>query len=312
MTDAAAGAAVPRPEVAPFVARPPGSLEEATNAADAAAAHWGLGRPQLLRIGSNAIFAAGEEVILRVFHPSAPADQAIWLAGEMTRRGVRVPHVMRDAPFDVGDLSVVAVQRIAEQGSVDWAEVGEMVARVHTIEPVEVAGRYPLPWCASFPWWDFDTLLARTASLIDGHARTALRAAVERHLPVLRAARAGGVSVVCHGDIHPGNVLATAEGMVLLDWDLLCRGPIGWDHGPLMTWTQRWGGRPGIYEEFAAGYGRSLRGQPVAEAIAELRLVAATLMRVLAEEGNTESESEAARRLRWWRGEPDAPQWRAQ
>ena len=113
MTDAAAGAAVPRPEVAPFVARPPGSLEEATNAADAAAAHWGLGRPQLLRIGSNAIFAAGEEVILRVFHPSAPADQAIWLAGEMTRRGVRVPHVMREEDRGHAAMAQLALDRVA-------------------------------------------------------------------------------------------------------------------------------------------------------------------------------------------------------
>ena len=40
--------------------------------------------------------------------------------------------------------------------------------------------------------------------------------------------------------------------------------------------------RGGEYEEFASGYGASLRGDPAAEAFAELRLVAATLMRVKA------------------------------
>jgi Ser/Thr protein kinase RdoA (MazF antagonist) len=88
--------------------------------------------------------------------------------------------------------------------------------------------------------------------------------------------------VVCHGDVHPGNVIQSADGPVLLDWDLLCRGPAAWDHAPLMTWTERWGGEPGIYEAFAEGYGRSMRGDLVAQAIAELRLVAATLMRLLA------------------------------
>lgn len=312
--------------VNPFVAGPPESLDHAVAAATRAAEHWGLPAPALLRMGSNAIFAVGDEVILRVCRPSAPATQAIWLAGEMARRGVRVPRMVRDGPFVVADLAVLAVERVVEAGPVDWSEVGEMVARVHTIEPSAVAGRYPLPWAGSFPWWDFEALLRLVDGAIDEPALRALRASVDRHLPVLRAARHGAL-VVCHGDVHPGNVIASTDGTVLIDWDLLCRGPVGWDHGPLMTWTERWGGPPGMYEAFAAGYGRSLRGEPVAEAIAELRLVAATLMRVLARPrppagvapgepasaGAADSpEDEAALRLRWWRGDPDAPTWRAQ
>ena len=55
-----------------------------------------------------------------------------------------------------------------------------------------------------------------------------------------------------------------------------------------------------------------MRGDPVAEAIAELRLVAATLMRVRAPQSNPSAYDEAELRLRYWRGEPDAPQWHAQ
>jgi Ser/Thr protein kinase RdoA (MazF antagonist) len=118
--------------------------------------------------------------------------------------------------------------------------------------------------------------------------------------------------VICHGDVHPGNVIQSADGPVLLDWDLLCRGPAAWDHAPLMTWTHRWGGDAGIYESFAEGYGVSLRGDPLAEALAELRLVAATLMRVRAARQNPAAAAEAELRLRYWRGEPDAPQWHPQ
>ena len=312
----------------PFVAGPPGSPVEATVAAARAAEHWGFAAPQLLRMGSNAIFSAGDEVVLRVCRPTAPAEQAIWLATELERCGIRVPRAVRDAPFVVGAMAVLAVEHIVGGAAVDWIEVGEMVARVHAIEPSEVLGRYPLPWCASFPWWDFDALLARVGASIDDAALAALRASVDRHLPVIGTARDGQL-VVCHGDVHPGNVLASDDGMVLIDWDLLCCGPVGWDHGPLMTWTERWGGAPGIYESFAEGYGRSLRGDPLAEAIAELRLVAATFMRVLADRGDPGAAGEAAggpgtvdaigadqteaqRRLRWWRGDPDAPTWRAQ
>ena len=139
----------------------------------------------------------------------------------------------------------------------------------------------------------------------------ALRASVERWYPLILATR-DEPGVVCHGDVHPGNVLPTADGPVLLDWDLLCRGPAAWDHGPLMTWTERWGGEPGIYERFAEGYGTSLRADPLGEAVAELRLVAATLMRVRAGAADPLAAAEAQRRLRWWRGDPDAPTWQTQ
>ena len=60
------------------------------------------------------------------------------------------------------------------------------------------------------------------------------------------------------------------------------------------------------------GYGRSFRGDPLAEAVAELRLVAATLMRVRAGRSDAKAADEAALRLRYWRGEDDAPMWHAQ
>ncbi|MEO5725127.1 MAG: phosphotransferase [Ilumatobacteraceae bacterium] len=262
-------------------------------------------------MGANGIFTAGDEVVLRICRTTAPPEQAIWLAGELLRRGVRVPPAVRDTPFRSGDLAVFAVARIEPVGQVDWHEVGEMIARVHTIEPAVVIGHHPLPWCGSFQWWDFPKLLVEVGELIDGPARRALAAAIERCWPLVEASRAE-LTVVCHGDVHPGNVLPTAAGMVLLDWDLLCFGPPAWDHAALMTWSDRWGGVPKVYEAFAEGYGRSLRGVPAAEAFAELRLVAATLMRVRAGLTDLAAAAEAGRRLRWWRGDPDAPAWQAQ
>ncbi len=142
-------------------------------------------------------------------------------------------------------------------------------------------------------------------------SRASIESAIERNLPVLNDQR-GVDTVVCHGDVHPGNVIQSEQGPVLLDWDLACRGPAAWDHAPLMTWTDRWGGEAAVYERFAEGYGSSIRGDRLAEAIAELRLVAATLMRVRAGRTNAAAASEARSRLRFWRGERDAPQWNAQ
>ncbi len=106
--------------------------------------------------------------------------------------------------------------------------------------------------------------------------------------------------------------MMTDDGPVLIDWDLLCLAPAGWDHAPMMTWHERWGGPPGDYEAFADGYGASLRGDEAAETFAVLRLVAATLMRVKAARTDPSARAEVDRRLAFWRGDPDAPPWTAQ
>jgi Phosphotransferase enzyme family len=295
----------------PFVAAPPGDVESVTAAARLAAANWGLAEPVLVRMGMNGIFAAGDEVLLRVGRPTAPPAQAIWLAGQLCRHGLRVPSYARSEPFVVGEHAVFAIERVTESGPVDWAEVGAMVATLHTIAVDELAAGYPVPFCGDFPWWDFSALMNDAGDDLDIDARQALDEAIAAAVPLLSDARQRPARL-CHGDVHPGNVMQSSVGPVLLDWDLLCHGSTAWDHAPMMTWTERWGGEPGIYESFAAGYGQSMLGDPLAEAIAQLRLVAATLMRVRAGRSNPAAAVEAERRLRYWRGEVNAPVWQAQ
>jgi hypothetical protein len=291
-----------------YVDRPVTDLELATDAALTAASVWHLERPELLRVGMNAIFAAGP-VVLRVSAPTAPAEVSLELAAFWSERGVRVPEAARDDAVQVGQLSVTAWERIADSTTpIDWEQVGALVRRVHQTDPTTLPPGVPLPVSASFPWWDFQSLLERTDGYLDAAAASGLRATIDRH----RDWRNFDDLVVCHGDVHPGNVMMRGNRAVLLDWDLLCSAPPGWDHAPMMTWAERWGGEPGTYEAFAGGYGRSLRGEPVALGLAELRLVAATLMRVIAGITDPSARPEAERRLRFWRGDPDAPSWAAQ
>jgi len=79
-----------------------------------------------------------------------------------------------------------------------------------------------------------------------------------------------------------------------------------------MRWTDRWGGAPGIYDDFAAGSGWSGFGDAHGEAFAELRLVSATLMRWKVALVDPAARPEAERRLGYWRGDLDAPAWSAQ
>jgi aminoglycoside phosphotransferase (APT) family kinase protein len=67
-----------------------------------------------------------------------------------------------------------------------------------------------------------------------------------------------------HGDAHPGNLLRTPAGGVLLgDWDHVAVGPREWDLVQIHD-TRRRFGRPGAGEvdRFTAAYGQDVRGRP--------------------------------------------------
>jgi hypothetical protein len=100
--------------------------------------------------------------------------------------------------------------------------------------------------------------------------------------------------------------------VVILDWDSLCLAPAAWDHAPLLTWEDRWGGQAGTYEAFADGYGTNLSASPVAQLLARVRLLAPTLNKIVQGAADPERAAEARRRMRYWRGDPIAPQWRPQ
>jgi hypothetical protein len=301
--------------VEPFVAEPVGDLDAAARVARAAATHWGLGEPMLLREGMNALFVAGD-VVLRVGRTTVDPACAKGLHRVLAAHGVAVARQLDSLGAGPDGLSVIAQERLVAYGEIDWGAVGDTVRRVHAIDPDEVAPYVPVPSCTTFRHWRLSALLDEVSAdpiLQLGVAeRRALQNGLRRIGAWDDAVRSGGEPLVlCHGDVHPGNVMPTANGSMLLDWDLLCTGPAAWDHSAMLTWETRWGGIPGAYEAFAEGFGRDLRGDPLATALAEGRLLAATLMRLRAGRRDPSALEEARRRLRYWLGDADAPQWRA-
>ena len=301
----------------PYVDEPVTDVDGAARAATDAARRWGLDAPVLMRRGMNAIFRCSD-VVLRVSTPTAPAVVSLELAAVLADHGVRVPASVRDDVFGGDGFAVTAWDHVTPSGApVDWASVGSMVARVQRIDRSDLPAALPQPSSIDLPWWHHDRLLADVveaggvADRIDATARDGLRSAIERHRGWDDFVDSRD-NVVCHGDVHPGNVIMAADGPVLLDWDLLCIAPPAWDHAALMTWSDRWGGDADLYTAFAGGFGWSAHGDRHGDAFAELRLVSATLMRWKAALIDPAARPEAERRLAYWRGDTAAPMWQAQ
>ena len=289
----------------PFVDGPAGPRATTDPVAVAATRFWGLPEPVWLRTGMNAIYRAGD-VIVRVGAATAPAESSLALASMLRGVGLGVPMPMREDVVELDGLSATAWERLVPVDiPIDWHRVGAMIGRVHRLDERDLPAAYPCPPAASFPWWNFDQLRAEVGDDLDARAQAGLDDAIARHRWWTQAP---DPQVICHGDVHPGNVMMTASGAVVLDWDLLCRAPAGWDHAMLIR-AARWTYPDTWYDEFAAGYGWDGRSDPLTLASAELRLVAATLMRVRAARADAGARPEAERRLRYWRGEHDAPVW---
>ena len=293
----------------PFVDQPVGDVEAARALAQNVAHRLDLPEPTLLRVGMNALFLAGD-VVVRVGRPSAPPQLAIELAHRLREHGIAAPTPASGETFVDGSLAATCWEPLASTGEpIDWREVGTIVRRVHALTPADLPAGYPIPAPTSFPWWDFDALMVDVGTEIDDAARAGLHTAIARNATWRRL---DGEHVVCHGDVHPGNVMMTAGGPVLIDWDLMCVAPPGWDHAMLLTLAERWGGDAGAYPAFATGYGKSMADDATTRQFGELRNVAATLMRVGAGRTDPAARAEAERRLRYWRGDADAPTWHAQ
>jgi Ser/Thr protein kinase RdoA (MazF antagonist) len=134
----------------------------------------------------------------------------------------------------------------------------------------------------------------------------------------LRDARLAAVAgwereaVVVHGDAHPGNVLLGPEGAVLLDLDLVARGPRAWDLAPAALHARRYaGGSPAWWDAAREAYGPPR--DPREDAFVDLRELASALWLVAAQPRTSRAarDPEVDARLAALRGDADAPRWAA-
>lgn len=281
----------------------------------------GLPEPVCERVSMNAVFSAGPAVI-RIGRTNADPMAAIHWAELLASEGIAVaaPIIHQSFRHDEisSELTATVWHRVEIDPSVavDWTSVGSMIRRVHTIDPSRVASVHPVPAAADFSWWNTGPVIEgfddETIDLVTHEGRDRLLESWHRLSPVLDAVRQGPI-VVCHGDVHPGNVVVDARtgSPIVLDWDLTCMASPSWDHAALMTWAGRWGGSGDVYESFCRGYGRDMRDDASAVALAELRLLTAMVMRIAAARRDDSAVPEMLNRLRYFTEGPSAPMWHA-
>jgi len=269
----------------------------------------GLPAPALVRRSMHAVYRAGP-AILRFIDDEAGAEAQLRLLDLLRNAGVPVADAV-DHTVHAVDGHFATVWRYVEHdvgASAPWEAVGAACAVIHGLDPSVVTSIVgPLPSPVDFPWLQLDETLA----VLPAPEQVLLAPHWER----IRAWRSDILeveAVVCHGDLHPGNVLVGEHEWVLIDWDTLCRAPRAFDHAPLLTWGRRWGGAPDLYARFARGYGRDLSSDPLTNLLADARNLAATMMLCRRALDDPTRRDQAALRLRYWAGDPDAPTWTAQ
>jgi aminoglycoside phosphotransferase (APT) family kinase protein len=134
------------------------------------------------------------------------------------------------------------------------------------------------------------------------HAHRRLAAAWAAMAPAPRPA-------LVHGDLHPANVLVTADGPVLADLELSGVGDPAYDLAPSLVAIRRYGRPPAHHERFAAAYGADVRDHPHAAVLCEVYELWVTAWSVAAAGAGPVLAEEAAIRIATWRGEPTPRPW---
>jgi Ser/Thr protein kinase RdoA (MazF antagonist) len=256
------------------------------------------------------VFRAGD-VVVRVAPRSTDVSSQVALARRLASEGFPVAAPLADAEA-IGGAKVSLWEYIGadERRPIDFEQLGEVVGRLHRVPPARLTDVVALPFCGDATWLAVERRLApaEAANVVDADGLAALR----QHCVALRDWRSRAhrdAVVVCHGDVHPHNVLMRGDEVVIIDWDAICLGPPAFDHAALVTWAERWGGAPQTYPDFARGYGADLRESPLAQELAELRLLAATINMIINGASDRGCAAEAKARMRYWLGDPAAPTW---
>lgn len=177
--------------------------------------------------GTADIHAWAPGRVVKLFKEGFPprlGQQEVLMTRAVFAAGVPAPEVFGEVTLDgrfgivLGRLDGPTLLQVTRSGAVTFAEAGAILASlslcVHRISPPPEA--FPLRG------W-MDTAFKLSGDIVPRQIASAILALIDR------LQQPG--NVLCHGDIHPENVIMTVDGPRLIDWTFAIRAPAALDHG---------------------------------------------------------------------------------
>ena len=155
---------------------------------------------------------------LQLGQQEARITQAVFAAG------VPAPEVFGEVTLDgrfgivLGRLDGPTLLQVTRSGAVTFAQAGAILASLG----LSVHRMSPPPEAFHLRGW-MDTAFRLSGDMVPKHIASGILALIDR----LQQPGDG----LCHGDIHPENVIMTADGPRLIDWTFSIRAPAALDHG---------------------------------------------------------------------------------
>jgi len=162
--------------------------------------------------------------VVKLFKASVPR-QVGWHEAHMTRAafaaGCPAPEVLDVVTLE-GRFGIVlrrldgpTLLQLSRSGATTRAQTGAVLAGLY-----RAVHETPPTW-EVLPLRDWmDHSLRSVGSVVPQHIATGIRALIDRLQPG---------DGLCHGDLHPGNVIMTADGPRIVDWTFAMRGPAAYD-----------------------------------------------------------------------------------
>ncbi|MEQ4724273.1 phosphotransferase [Nonomuraea sp. B19D2] len=187
----------------------------------------GVPGEQVLRITPKAAMGAKEVAVQDQMAAAGVATPAIRLtgpAGEPLGRAWTVMDFVTGAPLLAGLDGLGMVRRLPHLALRLPAQLAETMAAVHRVDPQPVVASVRRA-CPSVAFTIDDLLPHLTAAATASHRPALIDAATA--VAASRPDQSG--SVVCHGDLHPLNLIDSAGGLVVLDWTGAVLAPPAYD-----------------------------------------------------------------------------------